>query len=80
MRARYYNPYIGRFISSDPSGFSGGLNFYTLTQMEIRLACWIHEWIGQCKCNYWNFKWLDKGLNYAMAQDSAYFDQTLARI
>jgi RHS repeat-associated protein len=28
MRARYYNPYLCRFISSDPSGFNGGLNFY----------------------------------------------------
>ena len=28
MRARYYNPYLGRFVNADPSGFSGGLNFY----------------------------------------------------
>jgi len=28
MRARYYNPYISRFINADPSGFAGGLNFY----------------------------------------------------
>jgi RHS repeat-associated protein len=28
MRARYYNPFICRFINADPSGFSGGLNFY----------------------------------------------------
>jgi RHS repeat-associated protein len=28
MRARYYNPYICRFVSADPSGFAGGLNFY----------------------------------------------------
>ena len=28
MRARYYNPYICRFINADPSGFSGGMNFY----------------------------------------------------
>lgn len=27
-RARYYNPYICRFINADPSGFAGGLNFY----------------------------------------------------
>ncbi len=27
-RARYYNPYICRFVNPDPSGFSGGLNFY----------------------------------------------------
>jgi RHS repeat-associated protein len=28
MRARYYNPYICRFINADPSGFLGGLNSY----------------------------------------------------
>jgi RHS repeat-associated protein len=28
MRARYYNPYIKRFINADPSGFEGGLNLY----------------------------------------------------
>ena len=28
MRARYYNPYICRFINPDPIGFSGGLNWY----------------------------------------------------
>ncbi len=28
MRARYYNPYISRFLNPDPSGFLGGLNFY----------------------------------------------------
>ncbi len=28
MRARYYNPYLCRFINADPSGFEGGLNHY----------------------------------------------------
>jgi RHS repeat-associated protein len=27
-RARYYDPNIGRFISEDPIGLSGGVNFY----------------------------------------------------
>jgi len=27
-RARYYDPKIGRFISEDPIGFRGGVNFY----------------------------------------------------
>ncbi len=28
MNARFYNPYICRFISADPSGFDAGLNWY----------------------------------------------------
>ena len=28
MRARYYNPVTKSFISQDPSGFEGGLNWY----------------------------------------------------
>jgi RHS repeat-associated protein len=28
MRARFYNPYIKRFINADPIGMEGGLNFY----------------------------------------------------
>jgi RHS repeat-associated protein len=28
MRARYYDPSIGRFVSEDPISFKGGINFY----------------------------------------------------
>jgi len=28
MRARYYNPYLCRFLNADPLGFAGGLNWY----------------------------------------------------
>jgi len=29
LRARYYEPSIGRFISRDPIGYEDGLNIYT---------------------------------------------------
>ena len=28
MRARYYDPYLCRFLNADPKGFTAGLNFY----------------------------------------------------
>jgi RHS repeat-associated protein len=31
-RARYYDPKVGRFISEDPIGFTGGGNFYSYVQ------------------------------------------------
>jgi RHS repeat-associated protein len=34
MLNRYYNPFICRFISSDPSGFAGGLNFYAYANLN----------------------------------------------
>jgi RHS repeat-associated protein len=30
-RARYYDPSVGRFISEDPIGFQGGIDFYAYT-------------------------------------------------
>jgi uncharacterized protein RhaS with RHS repeats len=32
MRARYYDPEVGRFISKDPIGLLGGLNMYAYVQ------------------------------------------------
>jgi RHS repeat-associated protein len=34
-RLRYFDPNIGRFLSEDPIGFDGGINFYR----SIRLGC-----------------------------------------
>jgi RHS repeat-associated protein len=36
-RARYYDPKIGRFISEDPIGFRGGVNFYPYAQQNPAL-------------------------------------------
>jgi RHS repeat-associated protein len=50
-RARYYNPYICRFINADPSGFAGGLNFYAFCNdnpisMEDPFGLWTWGQVG----------------------------------
>lgn len=42
MRARYYDPKVGRFISEDPEGFEGGINFYAYTSNNPII--WIDPW------------------------------------
>lgn len=34
LRARYYHPTFGRFVSEDPIGMNGGLNLYTYAQAD----------------------------------------------
>ena len=38
--ARYYAPWFGRWISSDPVGLADGLNFTSLLALGQRF-CWI---------------------------------------
>jgi RHS repeat-associated protein len=57
MRARFYNPYIKRFVNPDPSGFGGGLNFYAYANGNpvsyldpFGLSAWYDSWgvsVGQ---------------------------------
>lgn len=75
MGARYYNPYICRFISADPSGFGGGLNWYVYasgnpTSLIDPFGLGAQEAIT-------GVSWLDKGLNYGLAQNAAFLDQSL---
>jgi RHS repeat-associated protein len=62
MRARYYNPWICRFVNPDPSGFAGGLNFYCYANGNpISLI----DPFGLCASQGWggNFAtWLDSEL------------------
>ncbi len=41
-RARYYDPSLGRFISEDPIGFAGGMNFYAY--VENNPLKWVDPW------------------------------------
>ncbi len=68
-RARYYDPMEGRFVSKDPIGYGGGINFYAYVQnnpinhIDPRGLCGCPKgtWIGaafrtfnfKCRC-----KWL----------------------
>ncbi len=48
MRARYYDPKVGRFISEDPIGFGGGdVNLYAYVQNNpvMRIDPWGLDWL-----------------------------------
>jgi RHS repeat-associated protein len=53
FRARYYDPTIGRFVSRDPLGLRGGINFYAyvgnsptnLVDPEGQAAFFWHGWV-----------------------------------
>ncbi len=57
MRARYYSPYLCRFLNPDPTGFAAGLNFYAYANGNpvsyldpFGLAAWYDSWgawVGQ---------------------------------
>lgn len=55
MRARYYNPRIGRFLNADPIGFGGGMNWYAyaagnplskIDPLGLDASSWDNAWTG----------------------------------
>jgi RHS repeat-associated protein len=54
LRARYYDPAIGRFLNEDPIKFSGGVNFY---QFALNNALKLQDPFGLRPCTD---DWLDR--------------------
>jgi len=53
-RARYYDPYIGRFLQTDPIRYAAGLNLYTYCGNNP--IYWVDPW-GLSR--YWRWGWWD---------------------
>jgi len=57
MRARYYDPEVGRFVNKDPIGYRGGINLYAYVQNNpinwidpSGLTCYYSQTTGQMIC------------------------------
>ena len=56
VRARWYDPFLGRFISEDPIGLEGGINQYAYALNDpVNLSdptglwtCDLNEWTNEC--------------------------------
>ncbi|MBP6668254.1 MAG: RHS repeat-associated core domain-containing protein [Gemmatimonadales bacterium] len=81
MRARYYDPALGRWISEDPIGIAGGLNVYAYAGNDpvngrdpsgLKLVCTTVELDGygggrrECRDVWGPLDWLDPGEQCAM--------------
>jgi len=63
MRARYYNPYLCRFINPDPAGFAGGLNWYCFADGN---PISLNDPFGLCPSDFnTGYGWLDSGIDMA---------------
>jgi len=75
MRARYYSPYLCRFLNADPAGFGGGLNFYAyaggnpvsmmdpfgLGEQNVDSGgSWFQQWKNQLSSALTDLDWNDR--------------------
>ena len=63
-RARYYDPKLGRFISEDPIGFQGGLNFYTYVLNNPTNFTDPSGLYGTNDCSYYKLRCAQSGGKY----------------
>ncbi|MBI5386521.1 MAG: RHS repeat-associated core domain-containing protein [Verrucomicrobia bacterium] len=77
MRARYYNPFLCRFVSADPAGFSGGLNWYAFADGN---PVSLMDPFGLGAQEVGGRSWMDcrTGLPYTGPQGWIYGDQVFA--
>ena len=84
MRARYYDPKVGRFISEDPIGFEGGLNLYEyvgsnpVTRLDPEGLAYFAKrplrgffWLGQASCSPGSF---DDIYNTEVSHEQLFFE------
>jgi len=75
-RARYYKPSIGRFLQTDPIGYSGGINLYAYC--DNNPIGWADPY-GLCKSGASD--WLRSGwMNYALMVSYPFLGQSLNTI
>lgn len=82
-RARYYNSGVGRFVTADPIGFRGGVNFYVYVRNNPvnRVDPWglayfakrpiegVVPWLGPASCNP-----IDDVLNTEISHEQLFFE------
>jgi RHS repeat-associated protein len=72
-RSRYFDPSVGRFLSEDPIGFAGGVNFYSYVRNDP--VNWIDPWgnaRSQAECEQM-LKQI-KAMGAALANEIAKYD------
>jgi len=79
FRARWYDPTIGKWISSDPIGISGGLNQYVFCANNpvnmkdpLGLWAWDHDWIQMGAGGLFGFYGRDAASSWMKTEQGAY--------
>ena len=71
MRARYYNPRIGRFINADPIGFGGGSNWYAYANGNPMGFMDPSGFCGETPNRIANSEWLQNAVDWFFGKNSS---------